>query len=125
MTAPERPEGAGFESVFDGGVPEDIDPAVLDQPLVSAINRILFEADPIGILAVSDGYEDAENEYRPEAETISVRLAEASSAADVVGIVHVEFCRWFTPSIAGDADRYDEVASQIWAHVRQGRDHVE
>lgn len=117
MTAPER-GGPSTESVFAGGVPESVDRDTLDGRLVAEITRILFAADPIGIVSGADATRpDAANEYRPEAETISVRLSAATSAADVAAIVHTEFRRWFTPSIAGAAERYQDVGTQIWALV--------
>lgn len=122
MTAPEDGGEASAESVFGGGMPEPVDRDTLDEQLVAEITRILFAADPIGIVSGTDATRpDAENEYRPEAETISVRLGTPTSAADVAAIVHTEFIRWFTPSIAGGAERYHEVGALIWALVRGAR----
>jgi hypothetical protein len=50
---------------------------------------LLFHDDPIGI-----NFESNSDEYRSEAQTIVVRLAEATSERDVAVIVHEEFVRW-------------------------------
>ena len=76
---------------------------------VEWLEALLFEADPIGIAS-----EDNADEYRPEAETIQRRRAEAGSAADVRRIVHEEFVRWFDEHLAGPPERYEQVARRLW-----------
>lgn len=78
--------------------------------LVRAIERILLEQDPIDIgFLTSRG-----DEYRPEAETITLRLSEASSEAALLRIIHEEFVSWFSASIVGPISRYERIASAIW-----------
>lgn len=82
--------------------------------LVTKVEALLFRHDPIGI-----NFEENTDEYRAEAQTIILRLPEASSADDVRRIVHEEFVRWFDPQIAGPAQRYSAIADEIWA-LREG-----
>src|SRR5215475_14022516 len=75
------------------------------EDLVSCIEALLFDDDPIGI-----NFETNTDEYRAEAQTIVVRLPEATSEEDVARIIHEEFVRWFDPQMAGPAERYRAVA---------------
>ena len=78
--------------------------------LVAQVEALLFRHDPIGI-----NFEDNTDEYLAEAQTIVMRLPEASSADDVRGIAHEEFVRWFDAQIAGPPERYSAIAEEIWA----------
>ena len=60
------------------------------EQLVLDLEAILFRHDPAGI-----NYETNLDEYRSEAETITLRRAEASSVDDVRRIVDEELVRWF------------------------------
>jgi hypothetical protein len=80
------------------------------EAIVGAIEALLFERDPVGI-----NFETNTDEYRPEAETITLRLREATDLDTATQIVHEEFVRWFSPSIAGSEDRYGLIAAEIWA----------
>lgn len=73
------------------------------------LEALLFEADPVGL-----NYETNTDEYRPEAQTIALRLPAASAAEDVLRIAHQEFVRWFGADTAGPMDRYADVAVAIW-----------
>jgi hypothetical protein len=77
--------------------------------LFDAIAAALFRADPIGISS-----ENNLDEYEPEAETILPRLKGCNNVEEVVGAVHEEFVRWFSPHDAGPAERYKDAASEIW-----------
>ena len=79
------------------------------EDLVVRVEALLFHDDPIGI-----SFESNIDEYRPEAQTIVLRLAEATSERDVAVIVNEEFVRWFDRQIAGPMERYRSVASAIW-----------
>ena len=81
-----------------------------NEDLVAKIEAVLFDADPIGL---NFGFNT--DEYRPEAQTITVRLASAKSASDVHQIVYEEFTDWFDPNTAGPRERYQTVADAIWA----------
>jgi hypothetical protein len=86
------------------------------QDRVASIERLLFDQDPIGI-----NFAENTNEYRPEAETITLRLPEASTKAELLRIVHQEFVAWFGESTAGPMNRYERITSEIWALLDGGR----
>lgn len=75
---------------------------------VTQLERLLFEHDPIGI-----NFEDNTDEYRPEAETITLRLPEAASEVDLLRIIHEAFVQWFGSPTAGPISRYQRIASEI------------
>jgi hypothetical protein len=77
--------------------------------LFDEVSRILFRADPIGI-----NFEDNTDEYDAEAGSIIARLPECDSRDDVRRVVREEFVRWFGIDIAGNEERYSDVASSIW-----------
>ena len=79
------------------------------EDLVSRVEALLFHEDPIGI-----NFDTNTDEYRSEAQTIVIRLPEATSPGDVQRIVHEEFIRWFAQQIAGPLERYRVVAESIW-----------
>jgi hypothetical protein len=74
---------------------------------VGTTEALLFRHDPIGI-----NFGDNTDEYRPEAETITLRRAEATSLALVRTVVHQEFTRWFDTT-AGPDTAYEEVAREL------------
>ena len=101
--------------------------------IVASIECLLFEHDPIGIvldtgsedfgalqvaLYERDGvmlsFETNSDEYRPEAETIVLRLPEANNEDDARTIVWEEFTRWFGPELAGPQSRYEQIARGVW-----------
>ena len=81
---------------------------------VAQLELLLFKNDPMGI-----NFEDNVDEYRAEAETITLRLPEATSEADLLRIVHGEFVLWFGADTAGPPSRYVGIASEIWSIVRR------
>ncbi|EHR63746.1 hypothetical protein SaccyDRAFT_4951 [Saccharomonospora cyanea NA-134] len=76
---------------------------------MAEIEALLFRHDPIGL-----NFEDNTDEYRSEAETIALRLPEASSVADVRRMAHEEFVRWFDAELAGPESRYTAIAQEVW-----------
>jgi hypothetical protein len=56
------------------------------QDRLASSERLLSDQDPNGI-----NFEDNTDEYRAEAETITLRLPEASTKAELLRIVHEEF----------------------------------
>lgn len=80
------------------------------EALVAEVSAILFVSDPIGI-----NYESNTDEYDSEAETILLRIDEATGPTDVQRIAHEEFVRWFDAQMAGPLARYAEIGQQIWA----------
>ena len=77
--------------------------------IVDALEQLLFRHDPIGI-----NFEDNTDEYRAEAETITLRLPDSSGVEDVQRIVHEEFVHWFDEKLAGPPERYAALAGEIW-----------
>ena len=73
------------------------------------VEAILFQADPIDI-----NYGHNSDEYSPEVGTILPRLKHASSADDVLHIVHEEFSRWFGAEEVGPKSRFEKVANEVW-----------
>jgi hypothetical protein len=86
------------------------------QGLVASIEDLLFRHDPIGI-----NFDHNTDEYRPEAETITLRLPEAATEHDLRRIIHEELVRWFDASIAGPVERYDSIAREVWQIWRTHR----
>ena len=80
------------------------------EDIVEAVEALLFERDPIGI-----NFEENTDEYRPEAETIVIRLRDAASDQDAARIVYEEFVRWFDPTTAGSPDKYRPIAAEVGA----------
>jgi hypothetical protein len=78
--------------------------------LIDEVEALLYRHDPVGI-----GFGDNPDEYRPEAESIVACLPRARSVDDVVTLVHGEFVRWFDEDTAGPADRYEDIARDVWA----------
>ena len=76
---------------------------------MGAIEALLFMRDPIGI-----NFEENTDEYRSEAETITLRLRGAKDPNDVPGIVYEEFVHWFGKGIAGPEEQYRDIAADIW-----------
>ncbi len=79
-------------------------------PLVDEVEALLHRHDPVGI-----GFGDNPDEYRPEAQSIVARLPRARSVDDVRTLVHGESVRWFDQDTAGPADRYEDIARDVWA----------
>ncbi|SNR36574.1 hypothetical protein [Blastococcus mobilis] len=78
--------------------------------LIAEVEALLYRHDPVGI-----NFGDNPDEYRPEAESIVARLPRARSVDDVLALVHEEFVYWFDEDIAGPADRYEDIARDVWA----------
>ena len=79
------------------------------EDVVGAIEALLFMRDPIGI-----NFEENTDEYRSEAETITLRLRGAKDPNDVPGIVYEEFVHWFGNEIAGPEEQYRDIAADVW-----------
>jgi hypothetical protein len=83
---------------------------------VSTIEGLLVRHDPIGI-----NFEDNTDEYRPEAETITLRRPEGRTLPGIRALVHQEFIRWFDDT-AGPESTYEEVAREL--HCFWNGEHV-
>lgn len=76
---------------------------------MARIEELLFRHDPIGI-----NFGHNTDEYRSEAEVITIRLPEAATVHDLQRIIHEEFVRWFDASAAGPVECYDAITRDIW-----------
>lgn len=83
------------------------------QALRAAVERVVNEADPVGLL---EGGAPAD-EYSPELGTIVPRVAKAQSVEEVTTVLHEEFVRWFGGDNASPRDAYDTAAAKIWEAV--------
>ena len=77
---------------------------------VAWLENVLCESDPVGLI----GLGAPDDEYRSEAETITLRRDEASSRDDVQRTVHEEFVCWFEQQTAGPAGNYSQIADVLW-----------
>jgi hypothetical protein len=78
--------------------------------LFDATAALLFRHDPIGI-----SFDNPKTgEYEPEAGTILPRLSGCHSSEEVLRVVHEEFVRWFGADTAGQQERYEQIASELW-----------
>lgn len=84
--------------------------AVDPEHLVSIVQGILFQEDPIGI-----NFETNIDEYRPEARMIVEDFGRVDSEAALLGAIHGIFVVMFDESSAGAPQRYGSIARQIWA----------
>lgn len=73
------------------------------------LEALLFRHDPMGSNCGSNS-----DEYRSEAETITLRRHEAQSEDGLRRMVHEEFVRWFDPETTGAEARYAPVANELW-----------
>ena len=71
--------------------------------LFQEVNRLIFEADPIGI-----NFGHNTDEYEPEVGTIIPRLKSCESPSDVRKVIHEEFVRWFDGELSVDSRGVDE-----------------
>ena len=84
---------------------------------VAQLEDLLFALDPVGL-----NFDTNTDEYRSEAETITVRLPEATSEAELLRIIHEEFCQWFGKVTAGPISRYEATAAAMWHLLQQTPD---
>jgi hypothetical protein len=78
--------------------------------LFAAVSELLFRRDPIGIAFDNENTD----EYDPETGSILPRLGTCECSADVLRVVHEEFCRWFGSETAGPAEQYAQIADDVW-----------
>lgn len=83
--------------------------------LFREISSLLYRHDPIGLAA----FDAPEDEYDLQAGTIILRLGEATSPAELCIIIHEEFVQWIDLRTAGPAERYTEIADEVWAAWRR------
>jgi RNAse (barnase) inhibitor barstar len=89
------------------------------EDLVAQLERLLFRHDPVGL-----NFGENVDEYRPEVETITLRLPEVTNEADLLRIIHEEFVRWHDIDVAGRPSRYEGIASEIWAVLGEAREPI-
>jgi hypothetical protein len=76
------------------------------------IAEVLLRHDPVNIHFPEYGNTD---EYVPEANDIAEGLISCTSEAECLELVYSSFVRNFGQAIAGDRDRYGQIAAEIWA----------
>ena len=76
--------------------------------LYDTILSVLYQAD-LAKLCSTDS-----TEYGPETNTILPMLCRCATVEDVHNLIYSQFCRWFTPSVAGPYDNYRHAAEQIF-----------
>jgi len=81
------------------------------EDMVAVVEQVLFWGDPVGI-----NFETNTDEYRPEAETITLRLVTegASSKSILHEMIIDEFAHWFGAFAVRDPARYDHIADELW-----------
>ncbi len=77
--------------------------------LFSAISKIIFDNDPVGI-----NFKTNTNEYDSETGTIIPRLPSCKTEDDVLLVVYQEFSKWFGADTVGPKEKYIPVSKQIW-----------
>ncbi|WP_245645671.1 hypothetical protein [Pseudonocardia acaciae] len=82
--------------------------------LVARLEELLYRHDPIGL-----NFGHNADEYRPEAETITLRIPEAATEHDLQRIVHEEFVHWFGSDTAGPEARYASITREFWEIYRE------
>jgi hypothetical protein len=81
--------------------------------LFTAVEALLFRADPIGI-----NFDDNTDEYAAETRTVLPRLKKGKTPADVMIVVHEEFVRWFGVETAGPMSKCWSIVFEIWEQRR-------
>jgi len=89
-----------------------------NRALFEAVLTILFSHDPIGICFHYAGA----TEYSPEVDTILPRLKVVRSESDVRTIIGEEFTRWFGKAANHAINKFDPIASEIWALLQNYSD---
>jgi hypothetical protein len=87
---------------------------ITGRPLMAGMRTTSSAAASAGATGNDPADPTNTDEYLPEAQTIVIRLPEATSPDDAQRIVHEEFVRWFDPQLAGPVERYRVVAESIW-----------
>jgi hypothetical protein len=85
------------------------------EDLIAAIEQLLFRDDPVGI-----NFGTNKDEYRPEAESIALRLVTdgTSSQSTLREMILDEFALWFGALADCDAATYDCIAEELWTFWR-------
>jgi|tagenome__1003787_1003787.scaffolds.fasta_scaffold19284968_1 hypothetical protein len=101
----------GLATGKDRWVPDQMQRrSAVPEQLATEVEALLYRHDPVGI-----AFGDNPDEYRPEASSIAARLHRAGSVDDVHELVRGEFARWFGEDAAGDAERFEGIARDVWA----------
>lgn len=77
--------------------------------LFDSVAALLFRHDPVGI-----NFEINPDEYQTETGSILPRLRGCQSQDEARHVIHEEFVRRFDADMAGPAERYAQIASEIW-----------
>lgn len=107
--APDGPDSADWDEIKRAGAARE--QAVRGQEsLVTQIQAILFEDDPMGI-----NFGSNTDEYKFEAQLIVIAMTDKPSvdAQTATALVHGVFVHTFGPEIAPASDRYQRSAEQV------------
>ncbi len=80
-------------------------------PTAADVEALLYRHDPMGLAALGA----PEDEYEPEARTITPRLPVAKNEGDVHQILIEEFNSWFQTDTAPPAAALSAPARELWA----------
>lgn len=89
----------------------------METSIEDRIAQILVKHDPIKIYFPEYNNRD---EYVPEAQDIADGLSGCTSAEKCLELVYLTFIREFGLSVAGDRNRYTQIAEDIWV-LRQSK----
>ena len=109
-----KPVDASFSHPGRGGSANGPCRPLASRHIAEDVIALLSEHDPIGII------EGKRQEYEPEAASILPRLKECHTEEEACQVIHEEFVREFEANLAGPAERYAEMAHEIW-RLWQGR----
>lgn len=79
------------------------------EAFVADVEALLFRHDPIGL-----DFGGNTDEYRGEAESITILLPDAADESDAQRMIHDVFVRWFDPEMAGPIENYAKIAQEVW-----------
>jgi hypothetical protein len=72
--------------------------------------KLLVRLDPTGLLGVPSHEDEETNAF-----ALYVFLGNCSSETECLGVIHQQFCHWFSEDVAGPVSRYQFLAKEVWA----------
>jgi len=86
--------------------------------LPDLIRSLLITHDPIGLFREEYGNYD---EYEMEVRAVAERITGVNTRDEALDLVWAVFAYWFTPSLAGQRDRYTLIADALWSYLTRLR----
>lgn len=90
------------------------DHSIKQAQIAAKVNALLFDADPMRL-----NFGDNTDEYQIEADQITIMLNTASSADEVITIIHQVFCAFFWEDLVPTKPFFANVAISIWDTYQQ------